>query len=158
MSEGETERLAAALDGVLEALRRATGASRCTIRFDDPARGWHVDDVVAEARTPETRSMRGEGAIDQRAGRTVMWLAANRRPLVQPDLSTATDPVPPEALKTVYGATAQMLTPLLDANDYLQGWISVHYTAGPQPLGPDDEAALARARTAAAGLLGLPPQ
>lgn len=158
MTDTDADRLAKQLDGVLEELCRAAEGSRCTLRFDDPARGWDVNFVMAEALTPGVKSLRGEGSIDQRAADTVKWLAAQRRNLVQPDLVNAPDPAPPPALMSAYAATAQMLAPLLDGRDDLQGWISVHYVGGVRDLTPRHEAALDAARTKVAALLGLPPQ
>ena len=158
MTEIDTEDLAKRLDGSLEELCRAAEGSRCTLRFDDPARGWHVNFIVAEALTPGVKSLRGDGGIDQRAAATVHWLAQHRRNLIQPDLINAPDPAPPPALLSAYAATAQMLAPLFNAEDHLQGWISVHYVGGVRDLTERHEAALSRARTSIASLLGLPAQ
>lgn len=158
MTDSETARLAKQLDAVLEDLLVAAEGSRCTLRYDDPARGWEVSDVAAEALTSGVKSLRGQTSIDQRGAATVKWLAAEKRNLIQPDLVNAPDPAPPPALMNAYAATAQMLAPLLDGKDWLQGWISVHYVGGTRDLTPRHQAALDAARTKAAALLGLPPQ
>ncbi len=158
MTATDTEALAKKLDGVLEELCRGADGARCTLRFDDPDRGWHVDYIVAEALTPGVKSLRGDGGIDQRAAATVHWMEKNRRNLVQPDLINAPDPAPPPALMSAYAATAQMLTPLFNAEGHLQGWISVHYVGGVKDLTAAHQAALDAARTKAAALLGLPAQ
>lgn len=158
MTKQDSEMLAKQLDGVLEELRREAEGSRCTLRFDDPERGWDVDFVVAEALTPGVKSLRGEGSINQRTAASVLWLTEHRRNLVQPDLLNAPDPAPPPALMKIYGATAQMLAPLLNAEDHLQGWISVHYVGGGHDVNERHEAALSAARSRAASLLELPDQ
>jgi hypothetical protein len=154
--DGETKRLEDQLDAILDALRKATGASRCTLRMDDEARGWHVDYVVAESLAPKVRSLRGNGAIDQRAAATVQWIEAKRRNLIQSNLMDAPDPAPPPALIDTYGATAQMLSPIFDSKGALAGWISVHYTGGPRVIREADEAALNAANRAVTELLGTP--
>lgn len=158
MTDKDTVRLAAELDAVLAELLQAAAGSRCTLRIDDAAHDWNVDYVAAEALQPGVKSLRGEGSIDQRGADTVKWLARESRNLVQPDLVNAPDPAPPPALMTAYAATAQMLAPLLADSGHLQGWISVHFVGGQRDWTPAQVAALDRARTSIAGLLGLPRQ
>jgi hypothetical protein len=147
-------RLQAALDGLLV----AAGASRCTLRVDDAAKGWHVDFAIVEALRPGVESLLGVGGINQRAAATVGWLLKNRRNLVQPDLVNAPDPAPPTALLSTYGAKAQMLAPLFDDRDKLIGWISAHYIDGPRAFTLRDEAELSATRTRIAEFLQLPQQ
>jgi maleate isomerase len=142
-----TAELATALDAILLALLNETGASRTTLRLDSPQHGTNVDDVIAEAKAPGVKSLRGRTSINQRAAATVKWLERERRLLVQNHLENV-DPAPPEALRTVYGTKAQMLAPLL-RKSALQGWISVHYNHGPREWSAADRAALERAARAA---------
>lgn len=142
-------------EDVLAELLKATGADRCTLRFDDPARGWTVQLPCAEVLTGEAKSLRRENSVDQRAAATVKWLETHRRILVQPDL-TNTDAPAPAALIQVYGVCAQMLAPLLSKDDHLQGWISVHYLNPPGRLEPEKVAGLQAAATAIRELLDLP--
>jgi hypothetical protein len=144
-----------ALDEVLRGLLAEVGASRATLRVDDPARGWEVAFVCAEALAPGVKSMRGDGSINQRGALTAQWLAANKRNLLQPDLLNEPNPTAPAALLSVYGAKAQMLGPLLDETGYLVGWISTHFCDGPKPLSDADSAAMDRAREAVGRLIGL---
>jgi 3-oxoacyl-[acyl-carrier protein] reductase len=139
-----TAQLKAQLDAILARLRDATGATRCTFRGDLPERGIDCNDVAGEALAPGARSLRGQTAIDQRAAGSIRWLAANHRPLVQPDLSGAVDPPPPPQLKSVFGVTAQMLGPVVRGNA-LTGWISVHYDKGVRAWADADVKALERA-------------
>jgi hypothetical protein len=149
------EEMAGCAEQVLAKLMTAAGADRCTLRFDDPARGWTVQLPCAEVLNRGAKSLRQENSVDQRAAATVKWLEANRRLLVQPDLSD-TDAPAPAALLKVYGVRAQMLGPLFRDDGYLQGWISVHYLDLPGALGPEKVAALQEAVDAIARLLGLP--
>ena len=143
------------LDQVLATLLAASRGSRTTLRIDDPTRGWHVDFICAEAVQHGVKSLRGEGSIDQRAAATVKWMAANRRNLVQPDLTNNPDPAPPPALMTAYAAKAQMLAPLFNREDHLQGWISVHYTDGTHPFSDAEIRALDQAKANVARLTGI---
>ncbi len=147
--------LTAALDAALGTLLREVHASRTTLRLDDPARGWGVDLVCAEALASGVASMRGDGSIDQRAASTVRWLAQHKTNLLQPDLLDHPDPPPPPALLAAYGAKAQMLGPLLDQTGSLAGWISAHYLDGPYMLTQADSQAMDRARVEIARLVGL---
>lgn len=143
------------LDAVLETLLRASGGSRSTLRIDDRARGWNVNFLCAEALKPGVKSLRGDGSIDQRAAATVKWMAANKRNLLQSDLSNNPNPAPPPALLGAYAAKAQMLEPLFAHDGYLSGWISVHYVDGPHVFSASDENALDRARADVARLTGI---
>src|SRR5438552_7522274 len=126
-----TPELKARLDAILAALRDATGAARVTFRVDLPERGIDCNDVAAEAVAPGVRSLRGQTAIDQRAAGSIRWLDANKRPLVQDDLSGRVEPAPPPELMSVIGVTAQMLGPVV-RGDMLTGWSSVHVEKGPR--------------------------
>lgn len=142
------------LDGVLAELMRAADGSRSTLRYDDPARGWSVQIPCAEALTPVAKSLKGDGSINQRAAATVKWLEKHRAILVQPDLSNC-EPAAPPALIALYGVQAQMLGPLLRADGYLQGWISVHYIGGPHPIGEKAVDAMQRALGEVSRIVGL---
>jgi maleate isomerase len=141
-----TETVVARLEAILQQLRDQVMASRVTLRLDAPGRGFHVDDVAAEALTAGVRSLRRQTSIDQRAAGTIRWLERERRVLVQDDLR-GVDPAPPPELVALYGTTAQMLGPLVRGGA-LVGWISVHYNDGPRRWTPADVAALERAITA----------
>ena len=151
----EVAALEHALDGVLVALLRDTHGSRSTLRIDDPARGWNVNFICAEAVLPGIKSLRDDGSIDQRAADTVKWMAQHKRNLVQPDLTHNPVPAPPPALLSVYAAKAQLLGPLLAKDGYLAGWISVHYVGDTHAITPDEERAMDHARAEVAGLTGI---
>ena len=130
----------ARLDAILAPLRESVGAARVTLRLDDARRRLSVADVTAEAIAPGVASLRGQTSIDQRAAGTIHWLEAHRRVLVQDDLRGA-DPAPPRELVAIYGATAQMLGPVI-RDGRLAGWVSVHHTGGPRRWSAGDVAAL----------------
>src|SRR5881396_2232315 len=136
-----TAELKARLDAILAVLHDATGAARVTFRVDLPERGIHCNDVAAEAIAPGVQSLRGQTAIDQRAAGSIRWLDANKRPLVQDDLSGRVEPAPPPALMSVIGVTAQMLGPVV-RGDMLTGWISVHVEKAPRHWTDTDVKAL----------------
>jgi hypothetical protein len=123
----DTANIEAKLDHILTELLAASHGSRCTARIDDPARGWNVDFVCAEAAQPGVKSLRGDGSINQRGADTVKWLSVHQRNLIQPDLTRNPDPAPPPALMSAYAAQAQMIAPIVNQVGELQAWISVHY-------------------------------
>jgi maleate isomerase len=119
------QRLLQTFDTILATLCEKTGASRTTLRLDDARHGLHVNDVAGEALAPdESKSLRGQTAIDQRAAATAQWIDAHRRLLVQNDLSID-EPRAPGALIQAYGVKAQMLAPVV-REGRLDGWVSVH--------------------------------
>ena len=143
------------LDAVLETLRQDSNGSRTTLRIDDPGRGWEVGFICAEGLKPGVKSLRGDGSIDQRAAATVKWMIAHKRHLVQPNLIDNPDPSPPPALMSAYAAKAQMLAPLFNKDDYLQGWISVHYVDGTHEFTDAELKALDRAQAEVKTLTGI---
>lgn len=154
-SDGEVKALEGRLDAVLATLMRDSHGSRTTLRIDDEARGWEVGFVCAEAVKPGVKSLRGDGSIDQRAAATVKWMIANRRLLIQPNLTDAPDPPPPPALMSAYAAKAQMLAPLFNKDDFLQGWISVHYVDGTHAFTEAEIAALTTAQAEVKRVTGI---
>src|SRR5438309_98146 len=136
-----TAELKARLDAILAVLRDATGAARVTFRVDLPERGIDCNDVAGESIALGVKSLRGQTAIDQRAAGSIRWLDANKRPLVQDDLSGRVDPPPPPQLMSLFGVTAQMLGPVV-RGDMLTGWISVHVEKAPRRWTDTDVKAL----------------
>lgn len=151
----EVAELEKTLDDVLATLLRASHGSRSTLRIDDPARGWNVAFICAEAVQPGVKSLRGDGSINQRAAATAQWMVTHKRNLMQPDLTGNPDPAPPPALMSAYAAKAQMLGPLLAKDGQLSGWISVHYVDGTHAITADEERALDRARAEVSRLTGI---
>lgn len=139
---------------ILSRLLAETGASRTTLRLDEPILGFAMVEVVAEALAPGQASMRGESTIDHRAAATGLWLEANRRLLVQADL-LATDFPAPTPLVQGFGVRAQMLAPI-ERDGRLEGWISVHQAGAPRHWAPADERAATAAASEIAALLGDP--
>ncbi|ESR25223.1 hypothetical protein [Lutibaculum baratangense] len=104
----------------------AVDGDRCTLRVDDPSRGWSVQLPCLEILRNGIASLSQEGSINQRAAATVAWLDEHRQVLVQQDLENAVPEAPP-ALVKAYKVRAQMLGPLVDEAGSLAGWISVHF-------------------------------
>lgn len=115
--------LRADLQATIDSLRTTTGGDRSTLRIDLPELGLTVQTAAAESCGVGIRSIRTDTSLPQRALRTVEWLEANRKPLVQNDFHLP--PEPPEALREVYGVSAQVLCPV-ELTDAMTGWISVH--------------------------------
>src|SRR5437667_6213491 len=122
---------------IVEKLLADVGASRTTIRLDRPDA---VFPVVAEATAPGINSIAGATSIDLKAAPTFIFLAEQKRPLIQSDLLN-TDVPPPPALIELYRARAQMVAPIL-RDDELVGMVSVHYAPGVRDWTSEDIAAL----------------
>lgn len=146
MTRTNTDALRKTFDATLAELLQSIGASRTTLRLDDPHHGFHVDDVAGEALASGEKSLRGLTSINQRAAATAQWVEKNRKLLVQDDLSEG-EPRAPEALLKVYGVKAQMLAPIERAGR-LDGWISVHEARGPRNWTGREQAALRKAAAA----------
>ncbi len=130
-------------DDILDRLLKATSATRTTLRLDDPALGFQVDDVVGEAKFgDDVKSLRGQTAMNQRELNTVQWMELNRKPLIQSDLARSEVAAPP-ALIAIYGVQAQMLGPVI-RRGAMQGWVSVHFCDGPRDWSDADKSALDR--------------
>jgi maleate isomerase len=155
MKDEAVAKLEAELDKVLATLLKDSNGSRTTLRIDDPARGWEVNFICAEALKPGVKSLRGSGSIDQRAAATLQWMDKHKKNLIQPDIINSPDPAPPPALMSAYAATAQMLTPMFNKDGFLQGWISVHYTDGVHQFTDAEIAALDRANAEVRKLTGI---
>lgn len=125
---------------IVEKLLADVGASRTTLRLDRPDA---VFPVVAEAMAPGIGSIAGATSIDLKAAPTFVFLAEERRPLIQADLLDTDVPPPPQLIE-LYGARAQMLAPIL-RDEQLIGILSVHYAPGPREWTDEDVATLERA-------------
>lgn len=128
-------------DALLADLLRETGASRTTLRLDDAAHGFHIDDVAAEALADGEESMRGAGGINHRAAATAQWVEKHRTVLVQDDFESG--PEAPEKLRGHYRVKAQMLAPVI-REGRLDGWVSIHEAKHPRRWSGADKAAIQR--------------
>jgi maleate isomerase len=129
-----------AYDVLVSQLLESTGASRVTLRLDQPG---EVFPVVAEACAPGVRSIRTATEIDLRAAKTFQYLEREHELLVQRDCLTD-EPVAPQGLIELYGVRAQMLAPIV-RDDHLVGIISVHHAATPRDWSPQEICLLERA-------------
>lgn len=148
--------LKAALEPILAELMAATGALRCTVRIDHPAAGLSVNTPCAEVLAPGAASMMQDGSIDHRRARSVRSIEVTRQPLLQEDVFADPRLAPPAALVRAFGTRAQMVAPLIGADDYMFGWVSAHFAQGPRPFAPADIAALGAACRAVLAVPGMP--
>ena len=125
---------------IVEKLLADVGASRTTIRLDRPDA---VFPVVAEATAPGINSIADATSIDLKAAPTFIFLAEQKRTLIQSDLLN-TDVPAPAALLELYGARAQMVAPIL-RDDELVGMVSVHYAPGVRDWTEENIAAIEQA-------------
>ncbi|KWX20797.1 Asp/Glu racemase [Mycolicibacterium wolinskyi] len=134
---------------IVTELRQQTGCDRTTVRIDDASLGLHVDLCAAESCSPGVRSIQHDPSLDQRKLETVMWLEERREVLVQP--AFVEPPYPPQALREVYGVSAQTLGPV-ERDGELAAWLSAH-SINERPWTRSDLAAMDDARQAMAALL-----
>ncbi|MDI2027378.1 aspartate/glutamate racemase family protein [Saccharopolyspora sp. TS4A08] len=134
---------------IVAELRVRTGCDRTTLRVDDPLRGLHVDLCAAESRADGVRSIQHDPSLDQRGLETVRWLDEHRRVLVQPAFTEP--PFPPQALREVYGVSAQVLGPVERGGEVV-AWLSAH-SIGERAWTESDVDAMNAARDAVAALL-----
>jgi len=129
---------------VLAELLAATGASRVTLRRNDP--GAYPFPVVEEALAPGVGSLRDERTVDLRRQPVVQELAQGRQ-VVQDDCRSAyDDPRFRAMLETYGGLAAQIVTPVF-VGGRLGAIVSVHQLGAPRHWSPEDvEAATTTAR------------
>lgn len=130
-------------------LRNRTGCDRTTVRIDDAALGLHVDLCAAESCAPGVRSIQHDPSLDQRKLETVSWVEEHRKTLVQPAFTEP--PYPPQALREVYGVSAQVLGPV-EREGQLAAWFSAHSIAE-RPWTDEDLAAMTQAQRELSTLL-----
>ncbi len=126
---------------VVDELRAATGASRCTLRRDVP------DDffpVTHEALAPGVPSIRDERTTDLRKAPVVRQMLETGRQVVQDDCASAFDDPAFQRMLGAYGGLgAQIVSPVfLDGR--LAAIVSLHQLGGPRRWS-DGERALAAA-------------
>lgn len=126
--------------GIIDELLHATGASRTTLRLEEPGGDFPV---VAEALAPGIRSIKGSSRISVRNSATFAFFERERRILVVNDCRTS-DPPTPQELMDFYGVRAEILAPLLDGERII-GIVSVHHAPGPREWTEVEIDALTRA-------------
>jgi GAF domain-containing protein len=146
-----TSTIVTAIEGILNQLLDATGASRGTLRADDSTRGWRSNVPCAEVLRHGAPTMRHDDTLNHRATETIQWIARTRSILKQDDLANISSR-PPRALMEIYLAKAQMVGPIFRDGE-LYGWVSAHDIRGPRPWTAADEEAMTIAVRAVANLL-----
>jgi hypothetical protein len=139
------------IEAVLNELLDATGASRGTLRADDPKRGWKSSVPCAEVLRDGAPTMLHDNSLNHRAAPTIQWITETKSILKQENLHQIT-PSPPRELIETYLAKAQMVGPVLD-RDYVFGWVSAHDVKGPRRWSRTDEQAMKKALTAIAAMV-----
>ena len=114
---------------ILRSLLDGTGASRVTLREDVP--GDDFFPVTQEVLRPGVASLRVERTVDLRTQPVVRELEQGRQ-VVQDDCRAAfADPAFQRMLETYGGLAAQIVTPVLVA-DELRAIVSVHQLGEPR--------------------------
>lgn len=120
---------AAALQGILDALRRTLDVGRCTLRLD--VRNDYYP-VVHESRASGVRSLIGDTEVDLRGQPVAEIMSAEGRQEVQHDSRAAfADPAFQRMLDSYGNVGAQVVTPIR-RNGRLVGILSVHHIGSPR--------------------------
>jgi GAF domain-containing protein len=115
---------AAATQAILDRVRTALDAQRCTFR--QPVQDAFAFPVTFESRAEGMRSLLGDFTIVQTGQPVIVKLLAERKQVIQEDCNIAsTDPLFHKMLVHYGGMRAQMVTPFI-VGDQLKGVLSVH--------------------------------
>jgi GAF domain-containing protein len=130
---------------ILDDLRAALGADRCTLRLDVPGETFPV---VHESLGEGAPTLVGERTVVLRGQPVVEALLSGVDQVVQEDCSAASDDPAFHAMLAAYGGlSAQIVTAVRDRDrDRRVGIVSVHVLGGTREWAPLD---LGRARRAA---------
>jgi GAF domain-containing protein len=132
----------AAVQGILDRLREALCAQRCTLRQD--LLGAYAFPVGCESRAEGVGPLYGDFTVVQTGQPVIEKLLAERRQVVQDDTrSASSDPAFLTMLEHYGGMRAQVVTPIFGSAG-LQAVLSVHDLTGPRSW-TADETALAQA-------------
>jgi GAF domain-containing protein len=131
------------IQGILDALRTALRADRCTLRLDVEGATFPV---VHESLGEGAGTLVGERTIALRGQPVVEALLSGADQVVQDDCAAASDDPAFHAMRAAYGGlSAQVVTAVRDGGR-LAGIISVHVLGGTRAWTPLD---MGRARRAA---------
>ena len=121
---------AAAIQAVLDRVRQALDAQRCTFR--QPVQEAFAFPVTFESRDQNQRSLLGDFTIVQTGQPVIVKLLAERAQVIQDNCATASqDPLFHKMLAHYGGMRAQMVTPFI-VGDALKGVLSVHELLHPR--------------------------
>ncbi|HEV2008113.1 MAG TPA: GAF domain-containing protein [Burkholderiales bacterium] len=147
-----TAELITRFNSVIADLRAKTNASRATLRLEDAERGFQIDGVVAESFASGTKPIAAETSLQQRNLLTAEYLRQHRQVLVQNDCVNASLRFPDELMR-IYGTKAQMIAPIVRA-DNMMGWIAVHHDEPARQWTREDVVALEAAILATQNAMG----
>ncbi len=118
---------AAALDGIVSALRENVVVDRCTLRLE--VEGEYFP-VVHEARTANAGTLVGDREVSLQGQPVVAAILSGAEQVVQTDSANASnDPAFQRMLEHYGGLGAQIVTPVREG-DRLLGIISLHHLGG----------------------------
>lgn len=137
------------LTGVLERLRRRTGATRTTLRIDFD--GW-LFPVEVECLADGTGSIKGDETFDLRKAPSSRAVLDSRQMLVQEDCTEGPFAPPPEFVE-LYDVRAQIICPIV-RDERVVAILSVHSRQGPRRWSEEDRALTEAAAAACEELIG----
>ena len=144
----------AGIQAVLDRLRAALDAQRCTFR--QPVEEAYAFPVTFESRDGNQRSLLGDFTIVQTGQPVIVKLLADRAQVIQEDCRTASqDPLFHNMLAHYDGMRAQMVTPFI-VGDQLKGVLSVHELRAVRVWTASDKALAAKAAALIGALAEVP--
>jgi maleate isomerase len=142
---------AAALDGMVSALRENVGVDRCTLRLEVESEYFPV---VHEARAPNARTLIGDREVSLQGQPVVAAILSGAEQVVQTDSANAsTDPAYQRMLEHYGGLGAQIVTPVREGGRLL-GIISLHHLGGTRQWSERELSLATEATQLAARLIG----
>jgi len=144
----------AAIQVVLDRVRKALDAQRCTFR--QPVQEAFAFPVTFESRDENERSLLGDFTIVQTGQPVIVKLLAERAQVIQENCAAASqDPLFHKMLAHYGGMRAQIVTPFI-VGDALKGVLSVHELRHTRVWTADEKRWAAEAAALVGGIAELP--
>ena len=135
-----------AFRGIVDRLRRDTGASRTTIRVDCAPLDLEMETVAVESLDHGAKAIEGKRTPGMRDSAAPSWLRRNRRTFVMEDCLNpwAPEVAPEDYVIDLYGIRSEMVAGIFRGDDMI-GIVSVHYVKGPRSWSDGEVAMIERA-------------
>lgn len=134
-SRNAGELRAAALQAIVDVLRRESHVQRCTLRLDRPG---EIFPVVYEACEDGVTSLIGETTIVLTGQLVVEALRSGALQVIQDDSAAASDDPAFQRMLVAYGGLAAQIVTAVRAGDRLAGIVPLHALGAPRAWTADE--------------------